>query len=189
MTHPLNIIRNSEAPVKKRCLIELILADVYKDIDCLTEKFAEANIDSDRNIEQKDAIISDSAEDIDGHILARFVEQRDSRLRKMLQSYLVVPEEFYKNNNLEIKDRYCYNLLLPESFSDAMLEPLKTQMHQYLVCGALYDWYIKMGMMAQARAYNDDLDETTTEIKSLAKGRSITKRPMQPFGPAKKLLF
>ena len=79
--------------------------------------------------------------------------------------------------------RYCFNV--PVDFNDSTLRSVAEYIHRFLVWGTLYDWYMMMGDMGQAQAYGSQLDDLVDKISSLLRGRSIQKRPMQPFGPRK----
>ena len=180
----LDINTETDEPKKER-KVEIFKNEVYKDVDLLTYKHTEGNAIAIP--EARNAIASDVTEDMDGAVIVRYVEFRDAQLRKKLQSVLAEYVRDYADDDLNLEDNmYRYNFLLPESFNDNTLRPLAEYIHRFLVWGALYDWYSQFGM-AQAAVYGQELDKIEEEIASILKGPSIAKRPMQPFGPARRL--
>ena len=180
----LAIDTDTETPKKER-VIEIYKNEVYKDVDLLTYKHVEGN--AVQNPESRNAIASDVAEDMDGAVIVRYVEFRDARLRKRLQSVLVDRTQGYADDDLNLDDhKYRYRFRLPETFNDNLMEPLAEYIHRFLVWGALYDWYSQFGM-PQAAVYGSQLDGLEEEISGILRSPSIAKRPMQPFGPAKKI--
>lgn len=180
----LAIDTNTEEPKKART-VEIYKNEVYKDVDLLTYKHTEGN--AIQNLESRNAIASDVSEDMDGAVIVRYVEFRDARLRRKLQSVLSDRTQDYADDDLTLDDnKYRYHFLLNESFNDNLLEPLAEYIHRFLVWGALYDWYSQFGM-PQASVYGSQLEELEDDINSILRSPSIAKRPMQPFGPAKKI--
>lgn len=183
--NPVIVLDEPDAPVKKARLVEIYKNNVYKDIDLHTYKHVDGS--DAQNKQVRNAVASDVTEDMDGAVIARLVEFRDAQLRRLLQGFLDPTEVEYADDEITLEDnRYRYNLLLPESFNDNVLRSLAEFMHRFLVWGALYDWYLQFGMQ-QATLYGQQLDEIEKAIKSLLRGKSIVKRPLQPFGPAHKI--
>ena len=169
---------------KKERLVEIYKNEVYKDVDLLTYKHVEGN--AVPSPEAKNAISSDTAEDMDGAVIVRYVEFRDAILRRKMQSVLAPREQGYADDDLNLDDhKYRYRLVLPVEFNDNLLEPLAEYIHRFLVWGALYDWYSQFGM-PQASVYGAQLDGLEEDISGILRAPSIAKRPMQPFGPAGK---
>ena len=170
---------------KKIRKVEIYKNEVYKDVDLITYKHVEGNAVQDP--ESRNAIAADNSEEMDGAVIARYVEFRDARLRRLVSFALVDRPQEYSDDDLTLDDRkYRYWFSLPESFNDNLLEPLAEYFHRFLVWGALYDWYSQFGM-PQAAVYGRELDELEDDIKNTLRTPSVAKRPMQPFGPAYKL--
>lgn len=165
--------------------VEIYKNEVYKDVDLITFKHVEGNAVPDP--ESRNAIAADNSEEMDGSVIARYVEFRDARLRRLVSFALVARPQEYSDDDLTLDDRkYRYWFSLPVSFNDNLLEPLAEYFHRFLVWGALYDWYSQFGM-PQAAVYGRDLEELEDDIKDTLRTPSVAKRPMQPFGPAKKI--
>ena len=170
---------------KKERVVEIFKNEVYKDVDLLTYKHTEGN--AIQNLEAKNAIAADVSEDMDGAVIVRYVEFRDAKLRRKLQSVLKDMTQDYADDDLNLNDNmYRYHFLLNESFNDNLLEPLAEYIHRFLVWGALYDWYSQFGL-PQAGVYGSQLEELEEDINSILRSPSLAKRPLQPFGPAKKI--
>lgn len=176
---------NDTAEERKIRKVEIFKNEVYKDVELITFKHVEGNAIADP--ESRNAVAADNSEEMDGSVIARYVEFRDARLRKLVSFALVDRPREYADDDLTLDDRkYRYWFSLPESFNDNLLGPLAEYFHRFLVWGALYDWYSQFGM-PQAAVYGRDLDELEDEIKNTLRTPSVAKRPMQPFGPAYKL--
>ena len=170
---------------KKERVVEIFKNEVYKDVDLLTYKHTEGN--AIQNLEAKNAIAADVSEDMDGAVIVRYVEFRDAKLRRKLQSVLKDMTQDYADDDLNLNDNmYRYRFMLNESFNDNLLEPLAEYIHRFLVWGALYDWYSQFGL-PQAAVYGSQLEELEEDINSILRSPSLAKRPLQPFGPAKKI--
>lgn len=180
---PVAIINTEqERPTKKR-RVTIIKEEVYRDIDLVTYKFAEGR--GALSSAEGNAVSSDSTERLDGALLARYVSDRDTMLRTFIQ-YALAEEIQYEADNIQgLEDRFVYLLKVSESFNDSMLKPLATFIHRYLVRGTLYDWYAGLGS-EQAAVYGRELEDIENKINGLLRTPSRVKRPLQPFGPAKR---
>ena len=177
------ILASDQRAASKRRTVEIYKNEVYKDIDLYTHKHVDAR--EDMGLRTGNAVSSDASENVDGAVLARYVEFRDAQLRTKIQFALVAQNEYYADDDLNLeKDKFIYNLSVPDGFNDNTLRPLAEYIHRFLVFGALYDWYSQFGMQ-QAAVY--DTRDLLDNIIGALRGPSIVKRPMQPFGPAEKI--
>lgn len=126
---------------------------------------------------------------IDGHLAIRHLNYRDAKLRRLitfaLKDNTVVATG---NDQMVLNDSYVYNLELYDEFKDAMVQPLTEHIHRYLVWGALYDWYGSSIGDSQAKFYAGELKEIENAIIDFIVGPSVGQRPLQPFGPAQKMI-
>ena len=187
MIGPVLIVNEPPDPPKKLRKVEVFKNEVYKDIDLYTHKHVDAR--EDMGIRSGNAVSSDVTEKVDGAVISRYVEFRDAQLRAKVQFALVDRVQEHATDEISLDDNmYRYWFELPEEFDDNALRPLAEYIHRFLVWGALYDWYSQFGM-AQATVYGSRLNELEEQIKSLLRGKNIVKRPLQPFGPAKKIYW
>lgn len=172
---------------KKEKVITIYKQKVYEDIDANTYKFQEAR--PDMHPQQSNAVASDTAERLDGHIIARHVEFRDAKLRRLISFALKDDVEVNTGNDIMVLDEtFVYDLLVYADFKDALVKPLTDYIHRFLVWGTLFDWYGASLGDGQAAFYRNELKSLEDGIRDLIIGPSVGKRPLQPFGPAKKML-
>lgn len=173
------------ASEKKRRKIVIIKQEVYKDVELFSYKHTEAAVDSPAK--RTNAISADTTENLDGAVIARYVEFRNAQLRRIMGHALIGMDGLGADDVIGLDEIFAYNLELPSGFKDTMLRPLAEYIHRFLVWGALYDWYSQFGL-PQAAVYGSELDQIEEDINSILRGPSIVKRPMQPFGPAYKFM-
>lgn len=169
---------------RKARTMKIIKQEVLDTIDLLTYKHVDGSGIEDARV--RNATASDTSDNVDGTLIARLVEFRDAQLRHMIAIALAPSSEESGDNALEQSASYTYDLLLPCDFDDALLPALGEYMHRYMVYGVLYDWYAQLGN-GQASVYAQELRTLGDSITSIIRGRSIHKRPLQPFGMAKPL--
>lgn len=180
---PVAIINTECSRPTKRRSVSIIKEEVYRDIDLLTYKFAEGR--GALSSAEGNAVASDSSEKLDGAILARYVSDRDTLLRTFIQHSLADETQYEADDVKGLEERFVYRLRVSEGFNDSMLQPLANLIHKYLVWGALYDWYAGLGS-EQAAVYERELTKIENKINELLRTPSRVKRPLQPFGPAKR---
>lgn len=180
----INDLVSEESEAKKERKVEIYKNEVYKDIDLYTHKHVEGS--GSQDLRSRNAVSSDNSEDVDGSVIARYVEFWDAKLRKRIKFALADMTQEYSDDDLTLDDHmYRYRFLLPESFNDNTLRPLAEYIHRFLVWGGLFDWYSQFGS-PQAAVYGSKLEELEDDIASLLRAPAVVKRPMQPFGPARK---
>lgn len=177
------ILASDVKSARKSRTIEIYKNEVFKDIDLYTHKHVDAR--EDMGAQSANAVSSDNAENVDGAVIARYVEFRDAQLRTKIQFALADISDEYADDDITLeKNKYTYHLVVPDGFNDNALRPLAEYIHRFLVWGALFDWYSQFGM-PQAAVY--DTGSLLDNIIGTLRGPSIVKRPMQPFGPAEKI--
>lgn len=131
---------NKEPRTKQR-KITIHKSQVLYDMDAMTYKLSEVAIDGDSG----DKFSTDTEDRLDGTIVSQFIESREALLRKRL-AFCLVPEEILEVDNMGSLDAdYVFNFILPQSFNDGDLRPAMKFMHDYIVRGALADWYTSLG--------------------------------------------
>lgn len=178
------LIMNEEQPVKKDRLITIYKNNVLSDIERFSYKHAEG---VQLDVKVSNAISADNSENLDGNILAEYVEFRDAKLRKKLGAYLAQEAVTQADDEHQNEGVFEYRLSLPMEFRDSNLKPLARFIHRYLVWGALFDWYSQFNMSV-AGVYGSQLETIEDSITDFVKVPSVGKRPLQPFGPAKKMI-
>ena len=167
----------------KPARITIWKAEVDHDVDAHTFKRTDAALD-ERSDRTQNAVASDAAEDLDGSVIARYRDLRDARIRERLKFCLVrKPTDVLEYNNIKNLDpAYIYELMVSDSITADNIQSAGTRIHEYLVRGTLYDWYLGAGL--QPTDTLESLQELEDGISAVLRGRSYGHRPMQPFGPA-----
>lgn len=142
--------------------------EVFEQIDHITQKYADAAL-SEMIAIARDALTSDNDEALDSLVLSRYVDYRAAMVRRLLSPGLnKSPLTHYDNDGypiearagkdasdeLSISPRYIYEIKDSERISGDMLESLAIYIHEFIVRGALYDWYSHLGSQ-HARDFGD----------------------------------
>lgn len=167
--------------MSKPATITIYKKAVLASIDAQTFKRVDGVLSAESD-QMKNALSSDSEENLDKHILHEHMEQRDANIRKRLAFCLVAEdEELSVNNLLEVEvPTFVYNLSVPDTFDKQRLQILAKKMHNYIVQGTLLDWYATQNMKGNVSA--GELEDLEAEIVGMLRS-SFVKRPLQPFGP------
>lgn len=167
----------------KDLTILLSKAMLDNDIDQRTYKRMEASLQS-LNETGKDAASSDTKEDQDAEIISRYRDYRDAKIRKRLIRYLVteVPSHVFTNRPKSPEPDYLYVFRVADDFRTEIMEAIKDELHEYIIRGALYDWYKYAGIPPLDT--EQSLEEMENDILNSLRGRpDVSARPLQPFGP------
>ena len=128
---------------------------------------------------------SDTNEELDELLLMRYCDLWDARLRRRLKFCIVDDGDVLTYTDApENNDRYTYSLQLDDSLTASDVKAIGTLMHNFIVRGALHDWYYGCGIDITGIYTEDALQDLEDEITSALRGRSYGRKPMQPFGPA-----
>lgn len=167
--------------MSKPAKITIYKKAVLASIDAQTFKRVDGVLSAESD-QMKNALSSDSEENLDKHILHEHMENRDANLRRRLTFCLVPDNENLSVSNLLEVDTptFVYNLSVPDTFDKQRLQSLAKKMHNYMVQGSLYDWYATQNMKGNVTA--TELEDLESEIVSMLRP-SCVKRPLQPFGP------
>ena len=159
--------------IYKKAVLASIDAQTFKRVDGVLSAESE---------QMKNALSSDSKENLDKHILHEHMEKRDANIRERLTFCLVPDNENLSVSNLLEVDipTFEYNLAVPDSFDRQRLQSLAKKMHNYMVQGSLHDWYATQNMKGNVSA--TELEDLENEIVYMLR-TSFVKRPLQPFGP------
>lgn len=174
-------------PVEERKdrTINIDATKVYYEIDAHTSKFVAGK---GMPVRQENSTASDSHANLDGDIIKRLVDYRDAKLRNVLEGFMSENDEIISaDNTVTQSGGYSYILSFPLDFKDALLRPLATFIHKYLVWGTLFDWYTQLGLNDEAVMYGRQLEDIENEIERIVNTAGYEKIPLQPFGPAYKI--
>lgn len=168
----------------KRANITLYKKELYTDIDSKTYKRTDASYVGQPERTQN-AVASDVNEPLDELLLMRYCDLWDARMRRRLKFCIVDEGDVLTYTDVpEESDRYEYKLQLDDSLTSSDVRAIGTLMHNFIVRGALHDWYLHCGVDVPATESLEALQDLEDEITGALRGRSYGRRPMQPFGPA-----
>lgn len=183
------VLAEMNEPVRKTKQRDVAVSKelVFKDIDLLTHKHVDGSEQPDKRV--ANAVSSDFSEDVDGAVLARYVEFRDAQLRRKVAFALQGLYQEKATDRLTLDEGYYhYHFTVAEEFNDELLRPIAEYIHRFLVYGALYDWFAQFpGKESQARFYGKQVEDLEDDIASALRGPCVTKRWLQPFGPAQRM--
>ena len=167
--------------MSKLATITLHKIAILAEIDAQTFKRVDGVLSAESD-QVKNALSSDSEENLDQNILHRHMENRDSIIRSRLAFCLEKSEEALSVDNLLEKDSpaFTYTISVPDTCDKQRLKSLAQKMHNYIVQGAICDWYATQNMKGNVDA--TDLERMEDEIAAMLRS-SFVKRPIQPFGP------
>lgn len=167
--------------MSKTAKITIYKAAVLASIDAQTFKRVDGVLSTESD-QIKNALSSDSAENLDKYILHEHMEQRDATIRKRLSYCLVVDEDTLSVNNLlDVEtEKFEYNLSVPDTANKQKLQIMAKKIHNYIVQGSLFDWYATQNM--KGNVSESALAALEDEIAGMLR-TSFVKRPIQPFGP------
>ena len=136
--------------------ITLHKSQILYDIDAMTYKLSEVSVDG----EAGDRLSTDTEDRLDGTLVSQFIESREATLRKRL-TFCLSKEEIEELDNTGTLDAdYVFIFELPHSFNDTGLKVAVKLMHDYIVRGALADWYnmlgTKFGIPFEQQAIEDE---------------------------------
>lgn len=156
--------------------------EINFEIDSLTHKRVEVAAAQAAKRTQ-DAMASDMYETLDAVIIHRLTDFRDSVLRGRLRRYLRSEEATGPITATPSSGTtYDYVFVLPAYFKDGKLGVVAQKIHQYIVNGALLDWYHQIGA-GYDQAQESRVQSLEDEIYHLLFTGTVAKRPLQPFGP------
>lgn len=165
--------RAATITIYKQAILAEVDAQTFKRVDGILATESE---------QVKNALSSDSSEQLDKHILHRHMETRDAVIRQRLTFCLKADDKDLTATNLLNIDMptFEYKLLVPDTFDKQRLTVLARKIHNYIVQGSIFDWYSTQNMKGNVSA--SELEDIEASIVCMLRS-SFTKRPLQPFGP------
>ena len=147
--------------------------DIFFDIDSLSLSFSE--VSGGDGIARADAIATETDTTAGTRKHKRLTDRRAADIRTLLRRFITTTTSSSANDQLSTSD-YTYALTLDSEFEDSMLEPLTAEIHDYIVKGALADWYDEIGLKAQHDTLDAEAETAKARIKEL-----IYYRPVPSF--------
>ena len=147
--------------------------DIFIDIDSLSLSFSE--VSGGEGAARADAIATETDTTAGTRKYTRLADRRAADVRSALRRFIATATSSSADDLLSTSD-YAYALTLDSEFEDAMLEPLTAEIHDYIMKGALADWFDGIGLKAQHDSLDAEAETAMTRIKEI-----IYYRPVPSF--------
>ena len=147
--------------------------DVLFDIDAFTLAYANANIVDDAV--RANAVSSETNTTAGTRTFTRLADRRAAEIRTVMDRYISHSTATTSNDMLSTSD-YSFSLSIDDDFEDSLLNPLTTLMHDYIVKGAIADWFGEIGVRGQQEALENEAKLLVPQMKEL-----IYYRPVPQF--------
>ena len=144
--------------------------DIFFDIDSLSLSFSE--VSGGDGIARADAIATETDTTAGTRKYTRLADRRAADIRTLLRRFITTTTASTVNDQISSSD-YAYALTLDSEFEDSMLQPLTAEIHDYIVKGALADWYDEIGLKAQHDTLATEAESAVARIKELLYHRPI----------------
>lgn len=145
---------SSYASRRTEIKVKLLKKDLLFDMDASTHLLSEAE-KAQATAKQADILATDSTEVFGLRVLSRYLETRGAQLSQVLNNY--VPTTSVSTGTYTPKDDQLkltgtsvnaieYTFKVSVEYNDSNTQPLALLMHEYVVKGALLDWYNALGI-------------------------------------------
>ena len=138
--------------------------DIFYSEDFLTLFFSE--VSGGQSASVRDHIAMDTEESGQQREARRLCDHRVSALREALHKFIDSTTASTADNTLSNSD-WVFNLRLSTECEDNILEPIADLMHEYIICGALSDWYAHLGVANNRESLQNRADAALARIRSL----------------------
>lgn len=126
--------------------VNLYTKDIFFDMEMLSYGFSE--VSGGAEVKRADRLALDTTSTSGERVVRRLVENRIADIKQHLQKYvqgISSSQTVTGNDTLEAGASYAINLRFPEEIWNNIVDPLAELMHEYVVNGALADYYTQMG--------------------------------------------
>ena len=126
----------------KEAIMQAVDVSTFKRIDAQVGDLAGAG---DKTL---NAVSSAHEEGLDKALILGYCNWRDARLRSRLRFCLASTKtaDGYSDSTASSETAYTYTFNVNDDFSDDDVRALGIKMHEYIVRGAIYDWYRYMNL-------------------------------------------
>lgn len=125
--------------------VTLAKKDVYFDIDFLSHKYSETS--GGENPVRDDGVATETDAAGSKRIVRRLCDNRAADIRVQLARF-IKPTSAVSGNDTQDDANWTFNLYVPTEADGSTLAPLAELFHEYIVTGALHDYYAHLGVNA-----------------------------------------
>ena len=117
---------------------------LFTDIDILSQRYSEVGAASD-NLMRGDRISTDTLATVDAHIVKRLCDHRANDIRQVMARFLYEPSAASAATDAAADTDIVFTLSVPTEAENALLPVITDLCHDYIVNGALADYYAQIG--------------------------------------------
>lgn len=170
-------------PRMKERKITLHLEELGKQLDRLTYKYSKSAVADPL---AADEVASDVDDNLDGPIISRLFIAREAQVRRRLAFCLIEEEQVEVDNCSDLEGDIVFRMRLPESFTGSSLKVGCVYINDFIVKGALMDWYKEIGS-PYADALKPEVDVLESRIVDIFRVPSVVPRGIAPYVPSYKI--
>lgn len=117
--------------------------DLFHDIDMLSLSLSRTS--GGDEVRRADSIATDTSTTNGVRAFTRLADKRVADIRQLLSDFLIIATQASLDDTLDPSD-YVITLSVTTEMQDSMLDAIVRLMHDYVVKGALADWYTEIGV-------------------------------------------
>ena len=117
--------------------------DLFHDIDMLSLSLSRTS--GGDEVRRADSIATDTSTTNGVRAFTRLADKRVADIRQLLSDFLIIATQASLDDTLDPSD-YVITLSVTTEMQDSMLDAIVRLMHDYVVNGALADWYTEIGV-------------------------------------------
>lgn len=145
---------------------------VFYDMDALSLGFSE--VSGGPEVRRADRLALDTSSDQGGRIAKRLCDHRMSDIRQLLEKFLTSSSSSTASDTIDNGD-WTISLNMPDEAQDNILGTMADLIHEYVVNGALADYYAEMGAGVNIDTLNNRCNADLARIRELIYYRPMPK--------------
>jgi len=148
----------------KQHTITIKKAELFFDIDKFSLDFSK--VSGGDNVRRADRIAFDTSTTNGERTAVRLCDKRMADIRQLLEKFIDTTTSTETNDQLASGD-YTLAICITTEAEDNIFSPITDLIHDYIVNGALADWYVETGVGVNAEALNAKCTTDLAGIKQL----------------------
>jgi len=148
----------------KQHTITIKKAELFFDIDKLSLELSE--VSGGDNVRRADRIAFDTTTANGERTATRLCDKRMADIRQLLEKFIDTTTASTSNDQLTTGD-YTLAIRITTEAEDNIFRPITDLFHDYIVNGALADWYAEVGVGVNAEALNAKCTTDLARIREL----------------------
>ena len=138
--------------------------DVFFDIDALSLYYAEAS--GGENPVRDNRVAVETAAAGQGRVMKRLCDHRASDIREVMKKFIKSTTGTGGNDTLDTGN-WTYTIVISTEAEDNALATIADFCHEYIVTGALNDYYAELGVNGNRESLQNRADKALARIREL----------------------